>query len=298
VTGVGAPRQAAALADPDRVQLLSLVLSDPSGEATAATLVGRGLDGGKIGSHLAELVDAGLLERVGAAFRPTHDALARFGALLGADSLPVPADRPEGVLRRIAEQLVGRFAGTLSAETVERFVDESYALLASRATVRTHLPVLTARFAAERLDALVASRTGTRRQAVDVLFVCVHNAGRSQLAAAALRTRAGERVRVHTAGSVPAARVEPAVLAVIEQRGWTPALEFPKPLTDEVIRVSDYVVTMGCGDACPLVPGRTYLDWQVADPSGLALDAVDEIAADIDRRVLELVERIGAPAQA
>lgn len=289
--------QAATLTDPDRVQVLSLVLSDPHGEATPDRLAGSRGDPGLVGRHLDELAAVGLLEPVttahGVVYRPTHDALARFGALLGTADLPLPARRPDELLARIADQLVVRFAGVLSAETVRRFVDESYMLLASRATVRTHLPVLTARFAAERLDAL--AKAGARRGhgAVDVLFVCVRNAGRSQLAAAALRSRAGERVRVRTAGSVPAARVDPAVLTVIERRRWIPVLEFPKPLTDEVVRASDYVVTMGCGDACPVVAGRTYLDWQVDDPAGQPVAVVERIADEVDRRVRELLATIG-----
>ncbi|NKY37968.1 arsenate reductase ArsC [Cellulomonas septica] len=226
-----------------------------------------------------------------ATYRPTHDALARFGALLGSES-SAPVDPPPDVLRRVSDQLVIRFAGSLSAETVNRFVDESYELLASRATVRTHLPVLTARFAAERLEALADVRSARQHDGADVLFVCVHNAGRSQLAAAALRTRAGASVRVRTAGSVPASRIEHTVLEVIERRGWTPALEFPKPLTDEVVRASDYVITMGCGDACPVVPGRTYLDWRLDDPAGRPVDEVESIADEVDALVRGLVEQI------
>lgn len=292
--------QARSLADPDRVQVLSLVLSDPHGEATAARLAGPGGDPALLARHLDELAAVGLLEPVGTpaglVFRPTHDALARFGALLGTAEQPLPAHRPDELLGRIADQLVARFAGVLSAETVRRFVDESYALLASRATVHTHLPVLTARFAAERLDALAKADARRGGGAVDVLFVCVRNAGRSQLAAAALRSRAGDRIRVRTAGSVPAARVDPAVLTVIHDRGWTPALEFPKPLTDEVVRASDYVVTMGCGDACPVVAGRTYLDWQVDDPAGQPVAVVEQIADEVDRRVRELLAAIGEAA--
>jgi arsenate reductase (thioredoxin) len=123
----------------------------------------------------------------------------------------------------------------------------------------------------------------------EVLFVCVHNAGRSQMAAGLLNRRAAGRVHVRSAGSDPADRINPAVVAAMEEIGVDIAQEFPKPLTDEVVRAADAVITMGCGDACPIYPGKRYLDWELDDPEGKSLEQVRPIRDDLDRRVRELL---------
>jgi arsenate reductase (thioredoxin) len=125
-----------------------------------------------------------------------------------------------------------------------------------------------------------------------VLFVCVQNAGRSQIAAAILRSLAGDRVRVLTAGSEPAESVNPLVVAALDEIGVPLAGEYPKPLTDEVVRAADYVITMGCGDACPVYPGRRYLDWELPDPVGLSLDGVRAVRDEIDGRVRTLLAEL------
>lgn len=131
----------------------------------------------------------------------------------------------------------------------------------------------------------------------EVLFVCVHNAGRSQMAAALLDHHAAGRVRVTSAGSEPADRINPAVVAVMEEIGLDLSREFPKPLSDGAVRNADVVVTMGCGDACPFYPGKRYLDWQLTDPAGLGVDEVRPIRDEIDRRVRELLaELLAEPA--
>jgi protein-tyrosine-phosphatase len=127
---------------------------------------------------------------------------------------------------------------------------------------------------------------------LDVLFVCVHNAGRSQMAAALLAHRGGERVRVRSAGSEPADQVNPAVVVVMRELGLDLAGETPKPLEDEAVRESDVVVTMGCGDACPVYPGKRYEDWELEDPSGKDLATVRRIRDEIDARVRELLARL------
>ena len=127
---------------------------------------------------------------------------------------------------------------------------------------------------------------------LDVLFVCVHNAGRSQMAAALLARRGGERVRVRSAGSEPAGQVNPAVVVVMRELGLDLAGERPKPLADEAVREADVVVTMGCGDACPVHPGKRYEDWELEDPSGKDLDTVRRIRDEIDARVQELLETL------
>jgi protein-tyrosine-phosphatase len=130
----------------------------------------------------------------------------------------------------------------------------------------------------------------------EVLFVCVHNAGRSQMAAALLSDRAQGRVHVRSAGSEPTDQINPAVVAAMQEVGLDLSQEFPKPLTDESVQAADVVITMGCGDACPIYPGKRYLDWQLDDPAGKPLEEVRPIRDEIDRRVqLLLSELFGAP---
>jgi arsenate reductase len=128
----------------------------------------------------------------------------------------------------------------------------------------------------------------------EVLFVCVHNAGRSQIAAALLHAKGAGRVRVRSAGSEPADEINPAAVAALDEVGLDISKEFPKPLTDDAVRAADVVVTMGCGDACPIYPGKRYEDWELEDPAGKDLDTVrrirDEIEARVDRLLAELVE--------
>jgi len=126
----------------------------------------------------------------------------------------------------------------------------------------------------------------------EVLFVCVHNAGRSQMAAALLDHHARGRVRVRSAGSEPADQINPAVRDALGEWGIDITQEFPKPLTDDVARTADVIVTMGCGDACPVYPGKRYLDWQLDDPAGQSIDAVRVIRDDIDARVRELISEL------
>ena len=123
----------------------------------------------------------------------------------------------------------------------------------------------------------------------EVLFVCVHNAGRSQMAAALLDRHAAGRVLVRSAGSMPADRINPAVVAVMNEVGLDLTREFPKPLTDGAVRSADVVITMGCGDACPVYPGKRYLDWELPDPAGLAVEQVRPIRDAIDARVQQLL---------
>jgi protein-tyrosine-phosphatase len=131
-----------------------------------------------------------------------------------------------------------------------------------------------------------------------VLFVCVHNAGRSQMAAGFLQHLAGDRVEVRSAGSVPGARVNPAAVEAMEEVGIDIAGARPKILTTEAVQASDYVITMGCGDACPVFPGKKYLDWTLEDPAGKGVDAVrpirDEIRARVEALVAEIDARQGA----
>lgn len=289
--------QISAMADPDRVRLLSLILTDPAGFVTAERLAGRA-DVPTVRRHLNALAEAGLLLEEDGNFRPTHDALVRFGGLAGASGPEVPAfGDHERVLDSITAELVERFKGVLAAETVGDFVVESYDLIASRATVRHFLPQLTARFAMDRLEALASLDGAGQRSRDDVLFVCVRNAGRSQIAAALMRDRVGESVRIRTAGSAPDLRLDPVVRQELALRGVDALTEFPRPLTTEVVQASGVVVTMGCGDACPVVPGRRYVDWKVDDPVGGTRQEVRRIVDDISTRVDRLIVEMGVAAR-
>jgi arsenate reductase (thioredoxin) len=131
----------------------------------------------------------------------------------------------------------------------------------------------------------------------EVLFVCTHNAGRSQMAAALLNHQAAGRVRVTSAGSQPASQLNPAVVQAMTEIGLDISREFPKPLTADQVQAADIVITMGCGDACPVDPGRRYLDWDLPDPAGRTLDQVRPIRDDIERRVGELLAELDAESQ-
>ena len=132
----------------------------------------------------------------------------------------------------------------------------------------------------------------------EVLFVCVHNAGRSQMAAALLAHHGRGKVSVRSAGSAPAAEINPTVTAAMAEVGIDISQELPKPLTDDLARAADVVVTMGCGDACPVHPGKRYLDWELPDPAGQGLDAVRPIRDEIDRRVKDLLAELGPASTA
>ena len=127
---------------------------------------------------------------------------------------------------------------------------------------------------------------------VEVLFVCVHNAGRSQMAAGLLRLRSEGRIRVRSAGSAPAEEINPNAVVALEELGVDIGEAFPKPLTDEVVRAADVVVTMGCGDACPIYPGKRYEDWELDDPAGQDLETVRRIRDELDRRVQRLIAEL------
>jgi protein-tyrosine-phosphatase len=129
-------------------------------------------------------------------------------------------------------------------------------------------------------------------QQPEVLFVCVHNAGRSQMAAGLVKLRSGSRVHVRSAGSTPGEEINPAVVEVMQELGVDMTEEFPKPLTDEAVRAADVVITMGCGDACPVYPGKRYEDWELEDPEGKDLDTLRMIRDEIDERVQRLIAQL------
>jgi protein-tyrosine-phosphatase len=193
----------------------------------------------------------------------------------------------------VAIRLAREFAGTFSPETVKNYVQDSRGRWAD-ARVTTYLPIMIERFARQRLRALAKVEGKMVSDLPEVLFVCVHNAGRSQMAAALLDHHAQGRVVVRSAGSTPADQVNPAVIAAMDEVGVDLSKEFPKPLTDEVVQAADVVVTMGCGDACPLFPGKRYLDWELDDPAGKGVGDVRAIRDEIDTRVRGLLAELEA----
>lgn len=168
-------------------------------------------------------------------------------------------------LRAAAADLRERFIGVFGVEAIERFLHSSYDHFADNATVVNHLPLLAHRFARERLQALARVEGITRDPRPTVLFLCTHNAGRSQMAVGLFGTTPATR-RWWSGGSEPTNVVNPAVVAAMRERGIDISGEFPKPWTEEIVRAADVVVTMGCGDACPVLPGKRYEEWVLDDP--------------------------------
>jgi arsenate reductase len=198
-----------------------------------------------------------------------------------------------GHLSRGVEGLIDEFRGIFSRQTIERYVYESLESLPA-ARFGDFVPVLVHRFARERLRALGQAEGSIGKGVPEVLFVCVQNSGRSQMAAALLHQRAAGLVHVRSAGSDPAERINPNVVQAMSELGVDLSQEFPKPLTDEVVRAADAVITMGCGDACPIYPGKRYEDWDVTDPAEQDLETVRAIRDDIDGRVGELLRTLVA----
>jgi protein-tyrosine-phosphatase len=192
-------------------------------------------------------------------------------------------------VEQAAEALQREFEGIFSQETIARYIAESTDLLGQSAKVNVFVPVLVHRFCRERLKALGQSQGTIVKQQPEVLFVCVHNAGRSQMAAGLVKLRSEGRVHVRSAGSDPADTINPAVIEAMNELGVDMSEEFPKPLTDEVVAAADAVITMGCGDACPIYPGKKYEDWELQDPAGQDLETVRKIRDDLDARVQKLI---------
>src|SRR5215208_1118933 len=205
----------------------------------------------------------------------------------------VPFDRAiEGVIERLTPEFVGVF----SPGTVERYVRDCLARpLFSAAQVGAYIPILVERFARDRLRAVAHLEGLMDRNKSGVLFVCVHNAGRSQMAAAFTHVLSGGKVDVLSAGSEPAERVNPVVVEAMAEQGIDISKEVPKPLTDEVVADADVVITMGCGDACPVYPGKRYLDWELEDPAGQPIETVRRIRDDIRGRVEGLLRELDIP---
>jgi len=190
-----------------------------------------------------------------------------------------------------ASNLYAEFKGLYSMETIRRFLEENADTLVN-CKVTVYLPIFAYRFTRERLTAMAQVAGSIPKTMPEVLFVCTHNAGRSQIAAAILDAKAKGKVHVRSAGSTPGDAINPVVIEAMSEIGLDLSKEFPKPMTDDVVQAADAVITMGCGDACPIYPGKKYEDWDVEDPAGKDLMTVrrirDDIAGRVDRLILEL----------
>lgn len=297
-----------AISDPLRLRMLSAIAADPRGEACVCDLSEIGdVSQPTVSHHLRVMKDTGLLmsERRGTwvYYSITPSRKTAVTALLDAFAPAAVAEVPaEGEDRAAAlaaldsrvEHLAHELADEmehLNRDLVIAIVRESYAALVRSAKLTQHMIPLTERFARQRLADLTRDRTTRVPQ---VLFVCVANAGRSQLAAALVNQLAGGKVVARSAGSTPAAQVHPHVrslLAEIEgDQGAANA--FPKPLTDDAVRAADVVVTMGCGDVCPIIAGVQYEDWAVGDPALASAEGVAAIREDIETRVRHLLDTL------
>jgi arsenate reductase (thioredoxin) len=198
-------------------------------------------------------------------------------------------------MRTAATHLAEEFAGIYGSGTIERFLHSSFEQFADRASVTKFLPLMAERFARQRLRAL-AKIEGLRDDGrATVLFLCVHNAGRSQMALGFFTHLAGDAAVAWSGGSEPGVEVNPAAVAAMRERDVDISGEFPKPWTDETVRAADVVITMGCGDACPIFPGKRYEEWVLDDPAGQDVAAVRPIRDEIELRVRTLLEQLNVP---
>jgi protein-tyrosine-phosphatase len=206
----------------------------------------------------------------------------------------VTIDQEASLATSIA-RLAHEFEGTFGLETIERFVHSSYDELAATAKVPNYLPLLTEKFARQRLRALARVDGAIVDGKPSVLFLCVHNAGRSQMALGFFQHYAGEEAVGWSGGSNPGTQVDPIAIAAMAENGIDISGEYPKPWTDEVVRAADAVITMGCGDACPIFPGKRYEEWALPDPAGWDLEGVRPVRDEIERRVLNLLAELAVP---
>jgi arsenate reductase (thioredoxin) len=195
-------------------------------------------------------------------------------------------------LHAAAGDLHTEFRGIFGTETIEALLHSSYNELAAKATVTRWLIVGAERFARQRLQALAHHHATAPGKVPAVLFLCVHNAGRSQMALGWFNHLAAGRAIAWSGGSEPVDRIDPNVIAAMAETGIDITSEFSKPWTDEFVLAADVVITMGCGDACPLLPGKHYEDWELDDPAGKTLDQIRPIRDEIKDRVTGLIEEL------
>jgi protein-tyrosine-phosphatase len=192
-------------------------------------------------------------------------------------------------LETATTRLHGEFHGMFSTETIERFLASSYDQFARHPTIPNFLPLLAERFARQRLHAVARVEGKISDGKPTVLFLCTHNAGRSQMALGFLTHLAGDNAVAWSGGSQPGSEINPAAIAAMGEVGIDITGEYPKPWTDEIVAAADVVIAMGCGDTCPIFPGKRYENWELSDPAGQGLDAVRPIRDDIEERVRRLL---------
>ena len=202
---------------------------------------------------------------------------------------PVPAAADD---IRIVDDLTYHDDGVVDRDTVQRAVDQARVTLGPVSKIPAFLPILIERFARDQLLAAARVEGKVATSIPEILVVCVHNAGRSQLAAALAKHLSAGKVHVRSAGSQPDQQINPLTIQALAERGIELTEAFPKPLTDDVVRAADVIITMGCGDACPIFPGKRYEDWEVADPSGQPIEVVRAIRDDIQARVTTLLGQV------
>jgi arsenate reductase (thioredoxin) len=193
---------------------------------------------------------------------------------------------------RIVEDLTYHYDGVFSRETVQLAVEQARDTLGPVAKFPNFLPILTQRFARDQLLAAAQAEGKIATAVPEILFVCVHNAGRSQMAAALAKHLSAGKVHVRSAGSQPDQQINPLTIQVLAERGIELTEAFPKPLSDDVVHAAEVIITMGCGDACPIFPGKRYEDWEVTDPSGQTIQVVRAIRDDIQARVVTLLGQV------
>jgi protein-tyrosine-phosphatase len=208
--------------------------------------------------------------------------------------LTTPSQRT--ALEHVAKELHDKFKGVFGQETIMALLQESFDELAATAKIKEYLVVSAKKFATQRLKALAQSADRTSTRVPAVLFLCVHNAGRSQMALGWFDLLASGRAIAWSGGSEPGAEINRVVVAAMAEVGIDISEEFPKPWTDEFLGAADVVVTMGCGDACPLVPGKRYEDWDLEDPTNKTLEQIRPIRDAVKNRVEVLLSEILPPS--
>jgi protein-tyrosine-phosphatase len=208
------------------------------------------------------------------------------------DAMSVLPVEQRTILRHSADYLREEFRGIFGIETIELYLASSLLSLQA-ARIKNFVPLFSERFARQRLRALARVEGKMIGTVPSIVFLCVHNAGRSQMAAAWAKSLGGDRLDVFSGGSDPASEVNPAAIEAMGEVGIDIKSEFPKPWTDEVIRAADVIITMGCGDACPVFPGKRYEDWEVEDPAGQDIEHVRPVRDDIESRVKVLLKQLG-----
>lgn len=196
------------------------------------------------------------------------------------------------IINQITNRIAPDFEQLFPRETTRQIVSESFDELTEQATIATWLPTFAERFARDRLRALAKTEHLVDDERPAVLFLCVHNAGRSQMAAGLLRNLSGGSVAVYSGGSEPASEINPVAVEAMTEIGIDITSEFPKPWTNEIVGAVDVVVSMGCGDACPVLPGKRYVDWELEDPAGQSIEVVRRVRDEIEERVRTLITEL------